>query len=51
MQVGDLVRCKKSCPSIGVVTSSENGCVKVHWLDDGLWLWEDSRDLREVICK
>ena len=49
MQVGDLVRYKKSCSSIGIVTSSENGYATVHWIGEDVWSWENNRDLREVI--
>ena len=55
MKVGDLVRYKQfSAPiitkvtSIGVVTSSDRGYVKVHWLGESCWSWEDNRDLQAV---
>ena len=51
MKVGDLVRYKqfgRSATSIGVVTSFRKGFAMVHWLDDGEWCWEDTRDLQPV---
>ena len=47
MKVGDLV-VWRNIPYIGVIMENNQGYVYIHWLDDGLKSWEDSRDLQAV---